>query len=276
MQAINLFNEKSGNTLIVAMDHGLLGVQEGFERPKQTLKQVLEGCPDGIMITPNFARLFHDDILSSSSKLKIIIRVDYIATSTLPGIAAESEIQTSFSDVEEAEQLGADAVAAFLIFGREDPSIFMENVAYLGIISKEAHKYEMPLVIETVLWGNKIASIGKETDGQLLKHACRIAFELGADIIKMHYPGNREDFFEITEGCPVPILILGGPKMESIEDMFRTVKDAMSSGAKGIFFGRNIWQRKNPASIIQALKCIIHEGGSVEDAIKIMDRIKEA
>ncbi len=276
MQAINLFNEKSGNALIVAMDHGLLGVQEGFERPKQTLKQVLEGSPDGIMITPNFARHFHDDILSRPSKLKIIIRVDFVATSTLPGVTANLEIQTPFSNVEEAKELGADAVATFLIFGREDPSIFLRNIAYLGILSKETHKYDIPLVIETVLWGNKIIASGKETDAHLLKHACRIAFELGADIIKMPYPGDREEFSEIVESCPVPIMILGGPKTRLTEGMFRTVKDAMSSGAKGIFFGRNIWQRKNPASIIQALKYIIHEGGSVEDAIKIMDRTKEA
>jgi len=275
MESANLFNEKSGNALIVAMDHGLLGVQEGFERPEQTLKQVLEGSPDGIMVTPNFARRFHDDILSGPSNLKVIIRVDCIATSTLPGATANLEIQTHFSDVEEAKQLGTDAVAAFLIFGREDSSIFLKNVAYLGMLSKEAHKCDIPLVVETVLWGNKIVASGREANGQLLKHACRIAFELGADIIKMPYPGDREEFSEIVESCPVPIMILGGPKMGCIEGMFRTVKDAISSGAKGIFFGRNIWQRKDSANIIQALKCIIHEGGSVEEAIKIMEHRKD-
>ena len=271
MQSANLFNEKSGNALIVAMDHGLLGVQEGFERPEQTLKQVLEGSPDGIMVTPNFARRFHGDVLSSSFDLNVIVRVDFIATSTLPGVTANLEIQTSFSDVEEAKELGADAVATFLIFGREDPSIFLKNVAYLGMLSKEAHKCGIPLVVETVLWGNKIVALGREADGHLLKHACRIAFELGADIIKMPYPGDREEFSEIVESCPVPIMILGGPKTGSIEDMFRTVKDAISSGAKGIFFGRNIWQYKNSINVIKALKCIIHGSNSVDEAIRIMN-----
>ena len=79
MQSTNLFNEKSSNALIVAMDHGLLGVQEGFERPEQTLKQVLEGFPDGIMVTPNFARRFHGDVSSSSFDLNVILRLDFIA-----------------------------------------------------------------------------------------------------------------------------------------------------------------------------------------------------
>jgi DhnA family fructose-bisphosphate aldolase class Ia len=240
----------------------------GFEDPRATLSKVLEGCPDGVLITPNFARRFQG-ILSSIPDLKLIIRVDFFATSTVPGETG-TEIQCLLSDVEEAMRVGADGIAAFLIFGREDPRDFSANIGYIAALSKETHRCGIPLVIETVFWGRRTSVVAPEREAELLEAACRIAFEIGADVIKAPYPRDRTWFSRITKNSPIPILVLGGPRMDTAREALEMVRDALEGGAQGVIFGRNIWQHKSPDKMVKAIKAIVHRGSSVDDALELL------
>lgn len=266
---VGLLREDTGKALVVAMDHGLLGAPEGFKNPGSTLKRVLEGGPDALLVTPNFARYFRE-LLASRPGLKTIVRVDFLATSTIPG-GVGMEIQDVFSNVEEAIRVGADAIAAFLVFGREDPEIFANNIKYIAALSREAHQRGIPLVVETVFWGRKAAELVPEEEARLLESACRMAFELGADVIKAPYPKDRRAFSQIAENCPVPILILGGPKTHTEEEVLKQVKNAMEDGARGVIFGRNVWQARSPEKMVRALGRIIHGGASVEEALALLE-----
>ncbi|MGD9156401.1 MAG: hypothetical protein PVG90_13005 [Bacillota bacterium] len=262
------FLGQDGKAMIVAMDHGILGAPKGFKNPRETLEKVLVGKPDGILVTPNFARTFQDQ-LNANPQLKLVIRLDIMATSTLAGVEGGEELQLAFSDVEEALEVGADAVITLFIYGRKDKSVLLENMKYLSQISKQTHKYNIPHVMEVPFWGKEIPQDENE-QAVLLENACRVAFELGADIVKTPYLKNRKVFQEITGGLPIPVLILGGSKI-SEQEAFQLVESSLEDGARGVFFGRNIWQHGNPGLIIKAFNQLVHNGVTVEEALKILN-----
>ena len=112
--------------------------------------------------------------------------------------------------------------------------------------------------------------IQNEHDATAVAHAARIGAELGADIIKTNYTGNAETFRHVIEGCPVPVIIAGGPKAETTQEILQMVHDSMKAGSAGLSIGRNVFQHKNPTLMVKALVAIVHDGASVEQALKIL------
>jgi len=111
-----------------------------------------------------------------------------------------------------------------------------------------------------------VTAVGKETEkreARYLALACRIAAELGARVVKTYWCKNFE---KVVEGCPVPVVMAGGPKCETEHEVFEFVHDGMSKGAVGVNLGRNIWQNPNPVAVAKALDAIIHKKASVKDA----------
>ncbi len=98
--------------------------------------------------------------------------------------------------------------------------------------------------------------------------------ELGVDIIKTFYTGDKESFGRVVQAAPSNIVVSGGPKLPELKDVFKMTYDSMQAGAKGVTYGRNVWQADNPVSVIQALKHIIHERGTVEEALEIARTFK--
>jgi putative autoinducer-2 (AI-2) aldolase len=111
--------------------------------------------------------------------------------------------------------------------------------------------------------------VGKETEpreARYLALACRIAAELGARVVKTYW---CQDFEKVVEGCPVPVIMAGGPKCETEKEVFEFVHDGMQKGAIGINLGRNVWQDAHPAAMAKSLQAIIHKKASVKDALEI-------
>jgi len=258
----------TAKAVVVALDHGMvLGATQGFENPGATLRAVLDGEPDGVLAGPGFVRHFRHELEASSAR--IIVRSDLAPTSTIPGERGTDELQDQILDMEQAVELGASGLIAFLVFGRTDASVFMKNVTYLGRLSMQSQRYGIPLIIEPVLWGGRIPA-AKKADAALIEHGCRIAFELGADALKAPYTGDTASFTRIASNIPIPILVLGGPRMDQPQQVLQTVAGAMAAGAHGVFFGRNIFQYPAPSVMIRAIKCIVHEGAAVSDALRIL------
>jgi class I fructose-bisphosphate aldolase len=168
--------------------------------------------------------------------------------------------------VEEAVKLGADAVSIHINLGAETDSVMLQQ---LGYISERCLEWQMPLVAMMYTRGQKIEN---EYDVKYVKHAARVGAELGADIVKVPYTGSVESFAEVVNGCPVPVVIAGGEKMGSDEDIFKMVEGALAAGAAGLSIGRNAFQHKNPTKMIQALSQIVHKNSTVEQAIEILKR----
>ena len=255
-----LLNAKSGNATIVAMDHGLATlVFPEFQNPGKTLERVLEGKPDGVLLSPmmiyHFAELF-----AKYPTVKAIATLDSLILPELCGPVPVFDLDTAVS-------LGASGVKALLAFGQRDPTVYLENVRYVARLAEQARRRKVPFMVETVLWGPEIPE-EKKRDPELINRACRIAFELGADIIKTEYTGDEKSFKDMAASYPIPIMVLGGSKT-GLEDLFRRVKEAMKAGARGVVIGRNVFQQESPAKLVRALNGMVNDDMAVGDALKI-------
>jgi fructose-bisphosphate aldolase/2-amino-3,7-dideoxy-D-threo-hept-6-ulosonate synthase len=105
-------------------------------------------------------------------------------------------------------------------------------------------------------------NIKNEYDVKLVKHAARVGAELGADIVKVPYTGSPESFREVVEGCFVPVVIAGGEKMDTDEEVLRMVEGAIRVGGAGVSIGRNVFQNEDPARMVKEISKIVHRGHS--------------
>src|SRR4030042_6453567 len=117
-----------------------------------------------------------------------------------------------------------------------------------GRIATDALEWGMPLLAMIYTRGPKVRS---EYDVTVIKHAARVGAELGADIVKVTYSGSPESFHEVVQGCYVPVVIAGGEKMGTDEDILQMVTGAVAAGAAGVSIGRNVFQHKDPTQIVQ-------------------------
>ena len=140
-------------------------------------------------------------------------------------------------------------------------------LADFGRVSYEARNWGMPLLAMIYPRGEKIQD---EYDVGAIKHAARVGGEMGADIVKVSYTGSPESFQEVVAGCNVPVVIAGGPKMDSDRDILEMVKGSIEAGGAGVSIGRNVFQHAHPTRIVQAICAIVHEGREVEDALAVL------
>ena len=110
--------------------------------------------------------------------------------------------------------------------------------------------------------------ISSEFDVGHVKHCARVAAELGADIVKVNYTGSPETFAEVVAGCPIPVVIAGGEKVDTDEDLLNMVQGAMSAGAAGVSIGRNAFQHDDPAKVVAVIASMVHGGTPKERALE--------
>ena len=170
---------------------------------------------------------------------------------------SNEEITTS---IKEAIRLNASAVAMSIFVGSKFEK---QTVVNLGKLVNEAEEYGIPVLAVT--------AVGKEMvrDARYLSLACRIAAEQGAHIVKTYY---CDDFEKVVQSCPVPIIIAGGKKLPE-KDALKLTHDALKAGAVGVDMGRNIWQSENPVPMIKAVRSIVHQNFTVEDAWKLYTKL---
>lgn len=264
MNEYELLNTESGNAVVVALDHGIgMGSVEQFEDPRATLESVIEGGPDGVLVGPYFAERFADVL--ERADVDILVTADFVSPSSQPGEDVGPWVQQRAFDVERLLACDPVGVKSVLAFGRRDRQAFERNVEYITTLAEELRGTGVPNIVETVMWGKEIPD-RFETDHEYVANACRIGWELGADILKAPYTGDRERFEQIVSNAPVPVMILGGPASGSVEMILEDVSGAMQAGARGLIVGRSIWQAENPADVIRSLNEIVHQGRSVETA----------
>jgi fructose-bisphosphate aldolase, class I len=252
-----IFNRNTHKTIIVPLDHGVsVGPIDGIVDLRDTVNKVAEGGANAVLMHKGIPRRSHRgrgrDIgliihLSASSNLS-----PYPNTKTLVG------------SVEDAIRLGADGVSFHLNLGDEAERHMLKE---LGHIATSADGWGMPLLAMVYARGPKVKS---EYDPEVVKHCARLAEELGADVVKVPYTGNIDTFHEVVEGCAIPVVIAGGPRMENDRDILQLAYDSIQAGGAGLSVGRNIFQAKEPSLLVKALHGIVHENQTVEEAIAIL------
>ena len=121
--------------------------------------------------------------------------------------------------------------------------------------AEAAHNVGLPLIVESVLWGTRIEN---KKDPEMLAFGARMAVELGADAIKTEYTGDAKTMKNIIDSCPATVLLLGGSKSSDPEALWEGTRQACAVGAKGVIYGRNVWQQDDPVAISRRLREIIH------------------
>jgi predicted phospho-2-dehydro-3-deoxyheptonate aldolase len=252
-----IINRNSHRTVIVPMDHGVtVGPIEGLADMQTAVTNVVEGGANAILMHKGIVRAGHR---GTGKDVGLIIHLSG-GTSLSPDPNAKELVCT----VEEAIKLGADAVSIHINLGAGTDR---EMLRQFGYVSERCFEWQIPLVAMMYTRGSKITN---EYDVKYVKHAARVGAELGADIVKVPYTGSVESFKEVVDGCPVPVVIAGGAKMDSDEDIFRMVEGALAAGSAGLSIGRNAFQHKNPTKIVQALSQVVHNNVSIEDALKML------
>jgi len=252
-----IIDRNSRKTVIIPMDHGVtVGPIEGLADMRETVSKVVAGGANAILMHKGVVRAGHR---GAGKDVGLIIHLSG-GTSMSPDPNAKELVCT----VEEAIKLGADAVSVHINLGAETDK---EMLRQLGQVSERCLEWQMPLVAMMYTRGPKIKD---EFDVANVKHAARVGAELGTDIVKVPYTGSVDSFAEVVQGCPVPVVIAGGPKMDSDEDIFKMVEGALKAGAAGVSIGRNAFQHEKPEKIVAALCKMVHHGASIEEASQIL------
>lgn len=242
-----IFNCNTRRTIIIAMDHGLfMGVVRGLEKPSEVAEKVLRGGANALLVSPGIAKFIVREV---GNRAGIILRID--GASTVYG--SESYYTKMISSVEDALKMGADAVAVMGYVGAPKESEILGN---LGAIARECEEYGILLLAEMLPVKNE--KIRDPFSVEAVGSAARIGAEIGADIIKTYYTGSESSFREVVESCPIPIVVAGGPKMETKEQVLEVVRGAIKAGAAGVAFGRNIWQHEDPEDMTRKIAEIVH------------------
>ena len=242
--------KSDGHCLFLPIDHGYFqGPTRKLEKPGKTIQPLLPYC-DALFVTRGVVR----SAINPENTKPIILRVSG-GTSVIGKDLSNEGLTTS---LEEAIRLNVSAVGVSIFVGSEYER---ESLLNLSRLVDEGEKYGIPVMAVT--------AVGKELEkrgARYLALSSRIAAELGARIVKTYW---CEDFDKVVNGCPVPVVMAGGPKVDSDVEVLEFVHDGMQRGAIGVNLGRNIWQNDHPVAMIKALRAIIHEKASVKEAEKI-------
>jgi 3-hydroxy-5-phosphonooxypentane-2,4-dione thiolase len=249
-----IIRPEDGRCLMLAVDHGyFLGPTERLEVPRKTVTPLLPYA-DSLMLTRGVLRTS----VPPERDIPIVLRVSG-GTSIIGEDLSKETITVS---IEEAIKLNASCLALSIFVGSKYEHQTLANLAKLV---DEGEKYGIPVLAVT--------AVGKEMgrDTRYLGLACRIAAELGAHVVKSYYCDNFE---QVVEGCPVPLIIAGGKKLPEV-DALKLSYDAIHHGASGVDMGRNIWQSDWPVAMIKSVKAIVHESAGVKEAYGIFLKEKE-
>ena len=247
-----IVNSKSGNTVIVPMDHGVtIGPVDGLREFGSTVSEISSGGGDAVLMQKgNLQNVNEEDAADTGL-------IAHLNASTSMG---EPNNKVMVGTVKEALKRGADAISVHINIGSKTEPDQLQD---LGKVSEECEKYGVPLIAMTYVRGEDVES----TDVDNIAHATRIGAEIGADIVKTSYTGNPEEYKKVVEGCPVPIVIAGGPKADSKKEVLQDIKDAIDIGVRGTMMGRNVFQQDDVEGMVEAITSIVHEGKSVDEAM---------
>jgi fructose-bisphosphate aldolase/2-amino-3,7-dideoxy-D-threo-hept-6-ulosonate synthase len=241
-------------TVIVPMDHGVTaGPVGGLVNMQEIINKLLRGGVDAVVLHRGIAK--HVD----TGRAGLIVHLSGI---TKLGPDPNNKVQVC--SVEEAVRIGADAVSVHVNVGAEEED---KMLVKLGRVADDCDRYGVPLLAMMYPRGPKIKD---QHALDVVSHAARLGAELGADIVKTNYTGDAETFKEVVRGCCVPVIIAGGPKVETVREVLQMVHDSIKAGGAGISIGRNVFQHENPTKMVKALSAIVHNGASVDHSLKFL------
>ncbi len=265
----------NGGCLDVAIDHGVCNEPSfmvGLEDMPRVVDALIRARPDAIQMAYGQA-----DLLQSrpeKGKPALVMRLDmgnpYNATRHR---VMWSMLQNAEEPIIGALEMDAACVVVNLFMLPDEPEMFRQCVENISRVRAACHRYGMPLMIEPlVMLPNELRG-GYQVDGDAEKIVTlvRLAAEMGADIIKADPTSDPNEFHRVVEAARVPVLVRGGGK-EDLKTVLRKSAALLAQGAKGMVYGRNIYQHENPGAVVRALMAMIHDGADGDAAWDVYNR----
>jgi len=252
-----IFNRNNHRTIIVPMDHGVtVGPIFGLVDLRDAVNQVAEGGANAVLMHKGLPRCSHR---GRGRDVGLII---HLSASTV--LSPYPNAKTLVATVEDAIKLGADAVSIHVNIGDETER---DMLSHFGEVTSKATEWGMPVLAMVYARGPKIEN---EYAPEVVQHCARVGTELGADVVKVVYTGDIDSFTKVTEACCIPVVIAGGPKLDNDRELVQMVHDSLMAGGAGLSIGRNIFQHKQPARIVQALHGVVHLNWDVDQAMELL------
>jgi len=249
-----IFNPASGNTVMLAFDHGyIMGPTSGLERMDLTIVPLIEYA-DCLMCSRGSLR----SIVPPTCNKPISLRFS-AGTTVLNDLNDEVIL-----DIEDAIRVNASALAIMVAIGSKFEAITIDNLVKTV---DQGNKYGIPTL--------GVTAVGKEMtrDARYLSLACRVCAENGATFVKTYFCDT--DFEKVTASCPVPIVIAGGKKLDE-DKALEFAYQALQQGAAGVDMGRNVFQSEHPIAMIQAVRAVVHNKATPKDAFELFNTLKNA
>lgn len=240
-----IIKPQTGRTVIIPMDHGVTdGPMPGLIDMVQTLEKVKQGGADAVVI--------HKGIVKQNREvLEDLPYLIHISGSSSLGIPLRKVL---VADVKECAELGAIGVSIHINLGNKYEPYMMED---FGRIARDCERERMPLLAMMYVRNQKGGEIINDASVKSVAHAARLAYELGADIVKVNYTGNPEEFRQVIEGCKIPVVIAGGSK-QAFPEFIDVIRSAISAGAAGVSCGRNVFQAEDVIATVRKVAEIVH------------------
>lgn len=265
MRIKKLFRGKK-NLVISALDHVVeYGDQPGIESAAPAIKNCLD--TDALLL-PRFMLKRNWEQLSGVNAPSPVVRINWSASFYYP-LEYREGYTTIATNVDEAVEAGAEAVICSLFLEEDnDRQRETENVKIFSEVVRQKERLGIPLIGEAYVVEHK-EKTAEEVHAKV-KRVSRIMAEMGADLIKTFFTGER--FHEVVENTPVPVFTIGAEKLNTDLDVLQKAHNSIKQGARGIIFGRNIFMADNPPQLIKALNAVINDGIAPEEAIKLLKK----
>jgi putative autoinducer-2 (AI-2) aldolase len=247
-----IFNPQSGNTVMLAFDHGyIMGPTSGLERMDLTITPLIDYA-DCIMCTRGALR----SIVPPTSNKPVSLRYS-AGTTVLTDLNDECLL-----DIEDAIRVNASALAIMVAIGSTYEAVTIKNLIRTADMGA---KYSIPTL--------GVTAVGKELvrDSRYLGLASRICAENGATFVKTYFCDTG--FEQVVAACPVPIVIAGGKKLPE-DEALEFAYQAIQQGAAGVDMGRNVFQSEFPIAMIQAVRAVVHDKRTAKEAFDLYNTLK--
>ncbi len=260
LRMTRLVNPKSGKVCIVPIDHGAtIGPVDGIREYLSTIECINSGGADAVVL--------HKGLLKKVAQCPELGKGQYILhLSVSTKQSPYPDYKVLIGSVEEAVKLGADGVSVHVNLGVENEAEMLKD---LGRVASASFEWGIPLLA-------MMYSFKSNREAYDIAHAARLAEELGADIVKVAYPGSIKSMEHIVKSVSIPVIIAGGNKMNSGQELLYMISDALSGGAAGVAIGRNIFEHRDPLLMTTLIRKFVHGEIKLQECLDRLEKTESA
>lgn len=258
LKLLKFFRGKK-NLVISALDHVVAyGVQDGIEDSAKAIDNCI--TTDALLMS-RFMLKNNWEKFTSAGAPTPVVRINWSSSFYYP-LDYMGGYTADITSVEEAVEAGAEVIICSLFIENENQKMETDNVKLFSKVVRQKEKLGIPLIGECYV----VEHLDKTKDEvhDKVKRVSRIMVELGADMVKTFYTGER--FHEVVENTPAPIFTIGAEKLNTDLEVLKKAKASVDQGARGIIFGRNIFMADDPVKLVKALNEVVNKGLETEEA----------